>query len=523
MSKKYFLSSLIILVFLVTPFPVLAAGIKYFEFAPDTGLMKNIGSIDVYQPFYPNNDFVSGFDIWVDNVGDSGTVSFGLRDANDNLLAAKTVSIPFVSPSWSGRVLHIDFDSPVAVSGIAEYKIKMATNMPNLRLYYANQVQLLQHNNIQVPVSSVLGPVRFGGVSQDFFFKIALYENSDTNPPVISNVTSSLISPASLKMEFNTNEPVDYQITLTPVRGGASQIKNWNGFYEFCNEGIVNCGATFPVEPNTTYNYQVIAKDYADNTSQINGVIRTAENPENPPGNPPVIFNSQVVAITPYSVKIAWQTDITADSKLVISRDPLGERIMTSISDPTFELAHTLGTNNILEPGASYFATLISNAPNRQSASQTLNVTTSNTTSSEDQSNQNQTTAGQNMNELIISTTTVDSIRTVEWTGPNAGEPKGGYRTDIFDANNTLIKQIITPAGAHKAEITDLPPGDYRFVTYANQGKYFEKVAKETAITIAKKSPPFFKNPLLYKIAIPILLVGAILAFYVLRVKKINQ
>ncbi len=519
MSKKYFLSSLIILVFFIMPFPVLAAGIKYFEFAPDTGLKANIGSIDVYQPFYPNNDFVSGFDVWIDNPGDSGTISFKLKDAQNNFLAHKTVSIYSIPPSWSGGVFHVDFDNPVSVSSTALYKIEMTTTMPNLRLYYANQIQLIQHNNVQVPVTSILGPVFFGDVPQDFFFKIALYENGDTNPPVISNVTSSLISSHSLKLEFNTDEPVDYQMTLTPAQGGMGQVKDWNGFYEFCNVGIQNCGATFSVEPNTSYNYQIAVKDYADNSSQVNGMVTTAENQENSLGNPPVISNGRFIAVTPNSVKIAWQTDIAANSELLISHDSLGGQVVTSVNDATFELEHTLQTSNVLVPGMGYFAAIRSTASNGQSARQILSFTTSESesTSSQDQSNQNQTTSTQNLNEPIVGTTTI------EWTEPSTGEPQGGYRVDIFNTDNKLVKRIAAQIDSHKIEITDLPPGNYRFVAYADQGNYFEKIAKETTFKIAEKSLPFSRRSLIYKISIPTILIGIIAGFYILRVRKINR
>lgn len=564
-----------ILILSVVPLSAFGTGVKYFEFAPDTGLTLNIASVDTpYQIFYPQNDFVSGFDVWIDNVGSPGTASFGLRDANDNLLTAKTVSIPYVPQVWGGQTLHIEFDNPVAVSSTALYKIKMATSMSNLRLYYANRIQLLQHTAGYVPIESVLGPARLGTVDQNFFFKIALYENGDTIPPIISNVTSSFVSTQSLQLEFNTNEPVDYQVVLAPAGGGDSQIRDWSGIYEFCNPGILNCGASFSVLPNTAYNYQIAAKDYAGNLSQTNGVLTTPDNPllgstpsssTSPTESPAIISDARIVSLYPRSVKISWQTDKAANSNLVLSLDPLGNQIVGSVTDTTLELTHTLDSGAILTPETNYFAAIASTAPDSSPASQILGFTTPKETApppdgesstNPSEQSQSQTNNSQSNNQGASNTNQTNGANTspsnqgvtannsnlpeptitilpsdqnggnkviIEWSAPQSGEPNNGYRIDIFDSNNKLTKQIIVPSGVHKVEIEDLPPGVYRFLIYANQNGILERIVKEATVTIHEKTISFFKSSFFYWLVFLVVFLGAIIGFYAIRFKRTNS
>ena len=64
------------------PFFTTAAGNKYFEFAPDTDRTISLAEVNTpSQMVYPQNDFISGFDIWIDNSGQPGSATFTLKDA----------------------------------------------------------------------------------------------------------------------------------------------------------------------------------------------------------------------------------------------------------------------------------------------------------------------------------------------------------------------------------------------------------------------------------------------------------
>ena len=158
------------LIFFALPIMVMADESRYFEFAPDISKALKIVNVDTpYQPFIPYNDFVSGFDIWIDNSGSPGEASFGLRTENDELIAAKTVSIPTSPFKWGGTRFRVDFENSVHVSSGQTYKIKIVSSMPALHLYYSNRIQLLEHNENYTLWSAVL-PARLGSVDQNFAF-----------------------------------------------------------------------------------------------------------------------------------------------------------------------------------------------------------------------------------------------------------------------------------------------------------------------------------------------------------------
>lgn len=254
---------------------VFAAETMFFEFAPDISQPLKIISVETpYQLFQPYNDFISGVDLWVDNEGEEGTASFGFRDENDNLLAAKSIRIPYLPKTWGGKRLHIDFDNQISVRHASTYKIKILTSMPNFRLYWADRIQLLQHTS-QYSLEKIVGPAKLGTVEQDFAFKFALYEKNETSPPVISNVTSTIISSEQVKIEFNANELVDWKAAFGLLGQDYTQSTNFTGNYEFCSEGIRTCSSILGVSPDSTYNYQLTVKDEWGNEAQAIGLFTT--------------------------------------------------------------------------------------------------------------------------------------------------------------------------------------------------------------------------------------------------------
>ena len=98
---------------LFSTFGAFAAELKYFESSYDVAGSLILATAGLsFQYFITYDDYISGFDIWVENEGSSGTASFGLRDSNDNLLSAKTITVPYVARAPGGQKLHIVFDQP---------------------------------------------------------------------------------------------------------------------------------------------------------------------------------------------------------------------------------------------------------------------------------------------------------------------------------------------------------------------------------------------------------------------------
>ena len=387
------------IVFILTLFlSTISAGVfghgnSFFEFAPNTVSKSMIvsGGETPYQFFKPYNDFIGGFDFWMANPGTSGSVSFGLRDQNDNLLAAKTVSVPYAAKIWGGTALHVDFDEPVNVSSTAMYKIKILSSAPELEFYYVNLTQLLLHNTDRYFFADAVGPARLGSVDQNFAFKFALYEGNDNLAPIVSGASTSIVSLYEAKIVFNANEPVDYKIIFS-IDGENGQAVDFSGNYRLCPEGVAVCSVGLSVKPDKTYNYQLIVKDEWGNEAQLSGFFETMKSgsspespatsssplPEEPPvvGDtaPPAISNSRLINLFYNSAKIAWQTDEAANSDLTIWS--AGSQKIVNVVDNTLELEHVLETGNVLKPNTQYSAALSSADLSGNTGTQTIVLTT---------------------------------------------------------------------------------------------------------------------------------------------------
>lgn len=521
--KKIFIFFAIIAAVAIVSVMVFAHGNSFFEFAPNTvSKSLTVSKVETpYQFFKPYNDFIGGFDIWIENQGAAGYASFGLRDSNDNLLAAKTVSVPYTAEKWGGAKLHVDFDEPVNVSSTAMHKIKILSSMPKLKIYYAEKNQLLLHNTYQYFLADAVGTARLGSVDQDFSFKFALYEGNDNLAPIISNVTTSAVSASETKIEFGANEPVDHKIIFS-ADGEVAQTIDFSGNYRLCPVGLGVCGSVLSVKTDKFYTYQLFVKDEWGNEAQLSGFFEsmksvlppespaTSSLPEEPPVkdvNPPVISNSRLVDLSSYSAKIAWQTNEAADSDLTIF-NAAGSQKIVNVVDNVLELEHVLETGNVLKPNTQYSAVLSSKDSSGNAGTQVIALTTLEEKTAAPDSNQkiapNSSGVDKNNQEASYSRTISGSPSNslgvqflendengntiISWSAPNGGEPTDGYRIDIFDENKELKQQIFVSSGTHEVKVK-LGSGKYTVIVYANNGGLFEKVAEELVVTISEKQP----------------------------------
>lgn len=521
-SKKTILILTFVIAATIAPMAVVFAhGNSFFEFAPNTvSKSLTVSKIETpYQFFKPYNDFVGGFDIWIENQGAAGYASFGLRDQNDNLLAAKTVSVPYIAKLWGGAAFHVDFDEPVNVSSTAVYKIKILSSMPELKIYYASLIQLLMHNASQYLFDDAAGQVRLGSDDQDFAsFKFALYEGNDNLAPIVSNVTTSVVSVSEAKIEFGANEPVDHKIIFSAV-GEAEQIIDFSGNYRLCPVGLGVCGSVLSVKTDKFYTYQLFVKDEWGNEAQLSGFFESMKSvfppespatsspplPEEPPvgdASPPVISNSRLADLSSYSAKIAWQTNEAANSDLTIL--DAGSREIIHVIDGTLELEHVLETGNVLKPNTQYSAVLSSKDLSGNAGTQIIALMTPEEEAAAPDNNQNSSGNNKNNQEVsssqAISGSSFNSLSVqflendengnaiISWSAPIGGEPTDGYRIDIFDENKELKQQIFVSSGTHEIKVK-LGPGKYTVIVYANNGGLFEKVAEELVVAISEKQP----------------------------------
>lgn len=532
-----------------------AAELKYFDFSPDiSGSLIIYNSETPYQYFIPYDDYISGFDMWAENTGNAGTASFGLRDSNNNLLASKTITIPYLAKQWGGKKIHIQFDEPVNVVSGNIYKIKILSSMPKLKIYYGNLINLQLHNSNELQDFHIK-PAYLGDNEQNFVFKFSLYEDGDLSGPIISNVNVSVLTNETAKLNFNANEPIDYKIIYWPI-GEANQQTNYSGNYISCYGGIKICNLEISILPNKNYAYQFFAKDIWGNENFIEGnfVSLAGWVPENstssiiiplstssqsqatsteslPDISGPVISVVNVIFLTANSVKISWKTDEAANSSLLIGLNMPGQQVITSVGDTTYELEHILNSGGVLHPDINYYAKITSGDISGNYSSHQFNFNTFKDSLIQDlnqQEQQNQQNQQDNEQQSALNITTGNNNTEVSWNNIQQSSTNG-YRIDIFDKNKKLVKQIFVSGDINNAFVKDLADGDYYLVTYADNNGIYEKIAAAQNFTInaqdQKKWSNFgelIKNPLVYIFVFGLLIIAMAGIIKLIKIAKLK-
>ncbi|MDP3954052.1 MAG: hypothetical protein Q8Q06_01365 [bacterium] len=508
----------------ILPYIVYAHGLNTFEFNPDESRrFSNATANTVSQKFLPQNDAINGLDLWLDNIDSQGTVSFRLLNSSGAVIASKNITLQTIPAKENGTRFHVDFGSQINLNSNQVYELEIISDLGGLGLYYAVNIDLLQHNAEQ-GIEYVPGNAIINGVEQGYTFKYAFYEDSDPYPPIISNVTSEIVTSETVRLLFNANEPIDWIVLWGPEGQGYNQSTLYKNLYTTCLPGTEPCSTLLAVQPGRTYNYQIIAEDSWGNISQETGTFQSYQNPnpttspspsatplEETFSTPPIITDSSVASLTDKSVKITWHTDKASDSDLLISLDQNGQNVITQVQNNTYELVHTLQTTNILQPDTEYFARILSRNPgsaeyraknlaliissgnNDNSSWQVISFRTLPQSPNEPEEPQGESNIETNQTNENGQTTT-----SIGWSEPSGGEPPGGYRIDIFDKNNILQKQISVPSGTHNATLNDLPSGDYNVIVYGDNGNALEKIGPPAKI---KGAEPFLTNLQLFSIA----------------------
>ncbi len=518
---------------LLLPVMANALGISYFEFNPDYYKTQSLNISTeglLYEIFLPVNEFFGGFDMWFDNSGSSGQATFELHDPNNTLMTSKTVTVSHINPIEGGQAMHVDWDSQLPVNGSAKYKIKIASDLPQLRIYYADRIGFLGHN---APYSSgyINGVAQVGGEEKQYSFKFSLYERAETAPPILSNVNTTLVSYKEARLDFNTNEPVDYKVDYGLAGQAYAQFVPFSGIYSVCNSGIILCSTTLNINPETDYQYSLTVKDVWGNQSfwtgtfnsrsgttptinfsptpiiSLNLIPAPSQNstptptpiPTNPNTTPPVISNLKIDYLTDKSVHISWETNKAADSSLLISFTT--EKItIAAATDSTQELLHFLKIDGQLNPKTKYLATIASRDTLNNITTTAISFTTlalgqvspvpasspqvissqlpsqqsPNQQNSPPTSNsQNQTTPA---NPVIANQTNNKQDIIVTWLTP-ASEPSFGYRIDVFDENKKLLKTETVKPGVHQVIINGVGKSNNTVIVYKNNSGVYEKVS----------------------------------------------
>lgn len=540
--KKLFIS-IFIGVTLLIPSASFAAEEKFFEFTADVGVPIEVSSGSVaLQDFKIYNDVIDAVDLWYDNTGSSGSVTVALLNASDAVLVSKTVTVPYASAFYTGQRLHITFPDTVAVSSGSWYRLRITSNVSKLRIYGINRVQFVEHNAPSF-IADAVGNAMVDEEQQSVAFKFVLYEEIDTEAPIITNVSAAIWSFDAVKIAFNANELVDRSLLYGPI-GAATSTIAYSGSYSVCFEGVRLCSFTIDTVRGTPYVYRLFVRDSMGNESYSDGTFESwgqgapvpPADPALPPAAPPAepvsseepplvplaIANARITSVTPSSIQLSWDTNRAANSTMIISSDPVGLQAVANVADGVYELAHTISVSRGITAGTDYYASIISRDMSGGMAAQVIPFTSASYSTGPEQASSpiNSSTP------LSASVFEAQGTVSVSWGASSAGEPNNGYRIDIIDAQGNLIETRIISAGVHSAVISDLVEGDYSVIVYADTDGVVEKIALPATVSVKKNVGPIdtyalIKKPIVYIPFIGFIVLVAGLYWYSRRMKKV--
>ena len=420
----------------------------FFEYAPDPWQSQRhdeSSAQTAYQLFTLGQSVeLNGLDLWLDNPSTATTISITLAQEDGTALHTQTETLPVIPTVEGGTKFHIDLDAAIPIFAGDQHSIQISSPGNGLGIYYANRLNFLSHNQDYTSEFS-LGAARLGTQLQDFTFKFALYKNPNVVP----------------------GEDDDEETDIPP-----------------------------------------------------------------PPGSPS-ITNARTTNITDTVASFAWTTNVAATTVVKVRSQLNPLFIYTENSDPTLELEHSLSVSGLF-PGAFYFADLQSvfstTTLSTTLAFQTLTTPppgsededgddgdetdgdSDNTDNGENNDGENNDDGGTDENidsdgdesnngiietEIGVSAPTnsggsgslisfsqgENGGTTVSWSG-NGANPSGGFRIDIFDHNNNLVRQSVLAGDQTSAEVSKLNSGVYSAIVYANEDGEYTKAAKPTTVTI---------------------------------------
>gem|GEM_PF-2071794 len=424
--------------------PVAHAG-TYFEYAPDPWRSFRLAVSTVatpYQFFQSASDFtLTGFSFWVDNTGSSGSITFTLLDDENTTLAEKTITLGSSPAIPGGTRLHVTLPTPVAISHYRAYSIQISSTMLGLGLYYANRINILEHN-LQYTTEYAMGVAHLGNEPQNYTFKFLLEDPTDDSS---SQGQESGEEPAVEEPVASSTSPIVTVISnarITDITGTSARAA-WTS----------NLAADSRVTVRSQINPLYVYATAYDDTLELEHALTI--------GN--------LVPETGYFVDF-------------FSQQRADEPILT-----TYTVSFTTGQASAAELAAIAAAAAPAPAPTPASSSPATSTIPSATPVV--------VPASSTVATLPAATfgpgSGADSF-TVNWQTPAGGAPNGGYRIDVFDQEHRLVRQLHAPTDATSRAIAILPAGEYEVIVYADRDGVFEKVAAPTLFEAQKARSPLF-------------------------------
>ena len=480
MRFQHWSASLLLLTALLSAPLARAHGDVYYDFAPDAWASTRhvVSAAETpYQLFEPSSALMlTAYDLWVDNTGDSGSVTFILADDEGTTLRTNTITLPSLPAIPGGNKLHINLSSDILLSAGKEYSIKIDSSLPGFGLYYADRIAFLGHNESTRGAYSH-GAARLGQTVQSFSFKFGLRATpsvgagtGETETGLVGTTTTTPTTPVPAQ-----------QIAISNARV------------------VSTTGTTVTISWST----DIAADSRASIRSQLDPLYVIAS------GYDSTLELEHTLTISGLIPNVNYFADVFSSqgSELVLTTYTLGFRTSSAAAAPPSTPPAT--TPPPATPPQSPVSPSTPTTPTPASPPASQPATSPNQAASSPQSTPStpQVTVGEGDADGAV----------INWPSPAAGEPlPDGYRVDIFDSNRNLIRSVNVPAGTTSKNIPKLEPGIHHVVVYAERDGVFSKVAP--AITFLLQSRDM---GLVWKIVLlAILWIVGIGGYFIWKFKK---
>lgn len=270
LKSIYCLSSLFILLVLIRS--VFAQEVfKFFEFAPRSQEKITISKNSLEETFIPFNDFLSGLDLFINN-SKVRNLDITILDKNNQVFWQKKVGIPIIDGGWWGKQYFITLGDNYQINSGDEYKliIKGNSNDSSMDIFVKNVLEILQGTESYLYFPENLKRLKIDSKETNYTLKLALYENKETIPPVISNFRLEVINSQVAKILFNANEPITYIFKYKSNLDSTTSTFEIN-YFENCPYQVKDCQITLDVLAGRNYNFLFEAYDYWQNKTEKEG------------------------------------------------------------------------------------------------------------------------------------------------------------------------------------------------------------------------------------------------------------
>ncbi len=476
----------------------LAKGVVYFEFAPDAWASQRLivtAGATPYQVFQPASDFtLTGYDLWVDNTGEAGPVTFTLAKNDGTTLATNYVTLPELPAIPGGNRLHINLVNDIPLHAGEKYSIGIDSSLLGFGLYYADRITFLDHNQ-DFTTEYVNGIARLGSVQQSFTFKFSL-----RTPISVGGATDNTSDPSDVTPE---NQTPAQQISISNARVVAVTDKTVTLAWTTDIASDSRIAIRSQLSP-----LYVVSSGYdptleLEHTVTAGGLLASGNYFAD-------VFSSNGSELVLTTYTIGFKT-LTHAQQLINNPPPPEAPTPAQPASPT-------PVTPTAPPAGSQPATTPANSANTGTVP--AGAANSQTNSQQNQ-NANSADSGSSAGpshfpNVQVSGGSGNNTTLLKWDAPASGEPTDGYRIDIFDVGHNLVRQFYIPRGSHDKQIAELTKGLHSAVIYAKNGDVYTKVAPPASFLVQSKD-----MGILWKvIALAILWVVTLGGYFTWKFKK---